>query len=55
VFPSLAADLAPANISVIAAVSGVLAARAAMAATTTIPIVFTTPGDPVVAGASEGM
>lgn len=41
------ADLARANVSVIAAVGGVLAARAAMAATIMIPIVFTTPGDPV--------
>jgi ABC-type uncharacterized transport system substrate-binding protein len=45
--PSLATDLVGANVSVIAAVSGVPAARAAMAATTTIPIVFITPGDPI--------
>jgi putative tryptophan/tyrosine transport system substrate-binding protein len=49
-FASLAADLVRANVSVIAAVSGAPAARAAQAATTTIPIVFITPGDPVQEG-----
>ena len=39
-----------ANVSVIAAVSGAPAARAAKNATTTIPIVFITPGDPVQQG-----
>jgi putative tryptophan/tyrosine transport system substrate-binding protein len=49
-FPSLAAGLVTANVTVIAAVSGAPAARAAMAATATIPIVFITPGDPVQQG-----
>lgn len=48
--PSLAADLIRANVSVIAAVSGAPAARAAMGVTTTIPIVFITAGDPVQQG-----
>src|SRR5262245_18441222 len=46
-FPSLAAGLVRANVAVIAEVSGAPAARAAMAASSTIPIVFITPGDPV--------
>jgi putative tryptophan/tyrosine transport system substrate-binding protein len=49
-FGPLAADLVRANVSVIAAVSGAPAARAAQAATTKIPIVFITPGDPVQEG-----
>jgi putative ABC transport system substrate-binding protein len=49
-FPSLAAGLVRANVAVIAAVSGAPAARAAVAATSTIPIVFITPGDPVQQG-----
>jgi putative ABC transport system substrate-binding protein len=49
-FPSLAAGLVRANVAVIAAVSGAPAARAAMAASSTIPIVFITPGDPVQQG-----
>jgi putative ABC transport system substrate-binding protein len=49
-FPSLAAGLVGANVAVIAAVSGAPAAHAAMAATSAIPIVFITPGDPVQQG-----
>jgi putative ABC transport system substrate-binding protein len=49
-FPTLAAELVQSRVSVIAAVSGVPAARAAKAATSTIPIVFITPGDPVQSG-----
>jgi ABC-type uncharacterized transport system substrate-binding protein len=49
-FPTLAVELVQSRVSVIAAVSGVPAARAAKAATSTIPIVFITPGDPVQSG-----
>jgi putative ABC transport system substrate-binding protein len=49
-FPSLASGLVRANVAVIAAVSGAPAARAAMAVTSVIPIVFITPGDPVQQG-----
>src|SRR5262249_40010150 len=49
-FPSLAAELVQAQVSVIAAVSGAPAAVAARAATATVPIVFITPGDPVPQG-----
>src|SRR5262245_28273622 len=43
-FPSLASNLVSAGVTVIAAVSGAPAVRAARAATAVIPIVFITPG-----------
>jgi len=48
--PAMAADLASRKVAVICAGAGDVAIRAAMAATKTIPIVFTTASDPVRAG-----
>jgi putative tryptophan/tyrosine transport system substrate-binding protein len=48
--PALAADLVDRNVDVIAAAGGDLPSAAAKTATSTIPIVFTSTGDPVAAG-----
>ena len=48
--PALAAELVQIPVAVIAAVGGIDSVRSAKAATTTIPIVFTTGSDPVEAG-----
>jgi putative ABC transport system substrate-binding protein len=48
--PALAAELVGRNVSVIVATGGLQAPRAAMSATRTIPIVFSTDGDPVQQG-----
>jgi putative tryptophan/tyrosine transport system substrate-binding protein len=48
--PALAAELVGRRVSVIIATGGLQAPRAAMSATSTIPIVFSTDGDPVQQG-----
>jgi putative ABC transport system substrate-binding protein len=49
-FPVLLADLVRRKVTVIAAVAGSLPVLAAKAATTTVPIVFVTAGDPIALG-----
>src|SRR5437870_7216393 len=48
--PAMAADLVSRNVAVIISIDSDLATRAAMGATQTIPIVFTTAGSPVQLG-----
>jgi putative tryptophan/tyrosine transport system substrate-binding protein len=50
VLPALAGELVERRVDVLVAVGGDVSARAAKAATSTIPIVFTSSGNPVAAG-----
>src|SRR5260370_38938251 len=49
-FPALLANLVRRNVTVIVAVAGTPPRLASKAATTTIPIVFVTAGDPIAVG-----
>jgi putative ABC transport system substrate-binding protein len=53
--PALAAELVSRNVDVIPASGGDLASRAAKGATSTIPIVFTSAGDPVAIGLVDSL